>query len=193
MSDSVVIAPSRRLSAKERKIFDRVLSEFSHLVPSDAEQLTQYSEAAIRYQVAAKEIKQNPTVEIAVVNRASGNITGFKIVRNPAFVTLREASAQMVSLGRRLMIDAHSAEKRMRMQSKKARSQSSVEADAITERDLRASLTQEQIEAAMTSNRKGGYLPFWCKTVEMEREFALYWLIEDALLGPDDDPNDNGH
>jgi phage terminase small subunit len=143
---NAALIPTRRLTTKERAVFERLTQEFNHLSSSDAEQLTQYAEAVIRYQIAAKETKKNPTVSIPVVNRSTGNTTGHKVVRNPAFVTLREASAQMISLGRRLLIDAHSAEKRLRMASKLARSAAAVAANSS---DYEANLTEEQIETKM--------------------------------------------
>src|SRR5450631_2173706 len=105
MNNSATLMPTRRLNSKEREVFKRVKDEFSHLTNSDAEQLTQYAETIIRHQLAVTETKRHPTVSTPITNRATGNIVGSKDVRNPAFVTLREASAQMVSLGRRLLID----------------------------------------------------------------------------------------
>jgi hypothetical protein len=117
------ITPTRRLNAKERKVFDRVVADFTHFQPSDAEQLTQLAEATVRYEAAAKETKRNPTVSLPVINRASGNIVGEKVVRNPAYATLKEAQTAMNSLARRLMIDAHSAEKRQRLMTKRVRAE----------------------------------------------------------------------
>lgn len=126
------ITPTRRLNAKERAVFERVVSEFTHLQASDAEQLTQFAEAAVRYEKAAKDTKKNPTVSSPVVNRATGNVTGEKIIRNPAFITLKEAQTAMNSLGRRLLIDAHSAEKRQRLLTKRVRAEMSALLDSST-------------------------------------------------------------
>jgi hypothetical protein len=121
MSSDSLITPTRRISSKERKVFDRVLSSFEHLQASDAEQLTSYSEAVVRYETAAKECKEFPTIEQPVVNRASGNIVGHKVVRNTAHASMKEAGSQMISLARRLLIDTASANKRMTLLSKRAR------------------------------------------------------------------------
>ena len=84
--------PTRKLTAKERKVFERVLSEFIHLTSSDGEQLTQYAEAVIRYETAVKETKKHPIVSVPIINRSTGNLTGEKLIRNPAFVTVKENS-----------------------------------------------------------------------------------------------------
>jgi len=65
------IAPTRKLTVKERRVFHRVLSEFVHLTSADAEQLTQYAEAVNRYESAVKEIKKHPTISVPVINRAT--------------------------------------------------------------------------------------------------------------------------
>jgi len=116
-----LLVPTRRLKARERAIFDRITNQFNHLRESDAEQLTQYSEASIRYENALKETQKHPVVTVPVVNRSTGNIIGEKTVRNPAYATLKEATQQMTALARRLLIDAHSAEKRQRLLTKNAR------------------------------------------------------------------------
>ena len=179
------LAPTRRLTSKERKVFDRVASEFTHLEPSDSEQLSQYAEAVIRYQIAAKETKRHPTVSLPVVNRTTGNVTSSKTVRNPAFLNLREASAQMVSLGRRLLIDAHSAEKRLRLKSKLARSLSGIEASKLAENEALESVTEEQIQAVIDESRKG----FLGLNPAQLRAFAI-WVLTDPILNmPEDDPD----
>jgi len=104
------LRPTRRISTRERAVFDRILRDFRHLRPSDAEMLTQYAETVVRYEIAAKETKKQPVVSVPIVNRASGNVTGEKQTRNPAFATLRESQQQMTALARRLMIDAASIE-----------------------------------------------------------------------------------
>jgi len=144
---NITIVPTRRLTAKERSVFDRVVSDFVHLQGSDAEQLTQYAEAVVRYQTAAKEIKKNPNISIPVVNRATGNIVGEKLVRNPAFATVKETQTQMNTLARRLMIDAHSAEKRQRLLTRKARALAAVESKHSSDSSLLAGITEEQIKA----------------------------------------------
>ena len=141
---NTTLTPTRRLTTKERAVFEKVTDEFSHLTCADEEALTQYAEAVSRYHLAAKDTKRHPTVSIPVVNRATGNIVGSKDVRNPAFVTLRESSAQMVSLGRRLLIDAHSAEKRLRMDSKLARSAAAVAADGNKANPSAGEMTDEE-------------------------------------------------
>lgn len=151
-----MLKPTRRLNAAERAVFDKVCADFVHLAPTDAEMLTQYAEAAARYQTAAKETKKNPTVSVPVINRASGNIVGQKVVRSPSFVTLKEAQSQMNALARRLLIDAHSAEKRQRLLTKKARAlQASEQAQAasndaqpFTEAEI-AAMEQELLSQAV--------------------------------------------
>lgn len=139
-SDQLTLLPTRRLTAKERAVFDRVSSQFAHLTASDAEQLTQYAESSVRYEAAVRETKKHPTVSQPVINRTTGNVVGEKPVRNPAFATLREAQAQMVSLGRRLLIDAHSADKRQKLLTRKSRSLTAAEQDtpALTEARMAA-------------------------------------------------------
>jgi len=115
-----LLVPTRRLKARERAIFDRITNQFNHLRESDAEQLTQFAETAIRYETALKETRKRPVVIVPIVNRSSGNVVGEKTVRNPAYATLKEATQQMTALARRLLIDAHSAEKRQRLATKNA-------------------------------------------------------------------------
>ena len=102
-------------------MFRRILSEFQHLSTSDAETLTTYAEAVVRYDAARRETKKNPTVQTPVINRSTGNITGTRSARNPAFATLREALAQMTTLARRLLLDPASANKRATLLTKRAR------------------------------------------------------------------------
>lgn len=156
-SETSLLEPTRRLSTAERRVFDQIRGDFVHLVASDAEMLTQYAEAAARYQTAAKETKKNPTVSMPVVNRASGNVVGEKIVRNPAFVTLKEAQSQMNALARRLMIDPASAEKRQRLLTKKARALVAAEQAAASNRAERqyteaeiAAMEEELLSHAVT-------------------------------------------
>lgn len=140
------ISPTRRLTPKERKVFDRVTSEFVHLQASDAEQLTQYAEAVVRYQTALKETKANPTVTAPVVNRSTGNVVADKVVRNPAFITLKESQAQLNTLARRLLIDASSADKRNRLLTKRARTLAAIESKHSSDTALLDGLSEEQIE-----------------------------------------------
>jgi phage terminase small subunit len=148
------LTPTRRLNKAERTVFDRVNAEFIHLTPSDAEQLTSYAEAVVRYEVAVKETKKHPTIAIPVVNRTTGNVTGERITRNPAFATMREAMAQMVSLGRRLLIDAHSADKRQRLLTKKSRAMTAAEAKHAADGSAVAELDEGTIQTKMDELRK---------------------------------------
>ena len=166
------ITPTRKLTVKERKVFDRVLAEFIHLAPSDAEQLSQYAEAVIRYEKATKESKRHPTVSIPVVNRATGNIVGDKVVRNPAFATIKEAQSQVTALARRLMIDAHSSEKRQRLLTKKARALAASEAKSASNASALNSVTEGQIQAEMVEVAN----LYTNATVEVLRQEALWRL-----------------
>ncbi len=152
-SSTASIIPTRRLRAKDRVVFDKVLSDFIHLQPSDAEQLTQYAEAVIRYRTAEKETRKHPTISTPVINRSTGNVVGEKTARNPAYVTMREAHSQMNSLARRLMIDATSADKRQRLLTKKARALAACEATGAESRSAVANLTEVQIEAQIEEFR----------------------------------------
>lgn len=169
------LTSTRRLSSKERAVFDRVTSEFVHLAASDAEQLTQYAEAVVRYQTAAKETKKSSTVSIPVVNRATGNVTGEKIIRNPAFATLKEALSQMNALARRLLIDAHSAEKRQRLLTKKARALVAAETQSASSEAALANLSEEQIEEELESLRQANV--YSLATSEFLRQYAIWRLI----------------
>lgn len=186
-----VITPTRRLTAKERKVFERVISEFAHLSVTDADMLTRYAETSLRYVDALKETKKSPTVKQPVINRSTGNVTGYKEIRNPAFRTLTEAQSQLNSLSRRLLIDAASENKRLILQSKKSRAFTASEQATRSARDILASITEERIESELTRNFSLGYMPWWCETYEMQRSFTLYWIIANIELGPDD-PDDNG-
>jgi P27 family predicted phage terminase small subunit len=146
-TETPILAPTRRLNTKERDVFNRVVAEFAHLTASDEEQLTQYCEAVVRYQIAAKETKKNPLVSTPVVNRSTGNIVGDKLGRNPAWITLKESQTAMNSLARRLMIDASSANKRQSLLTKKARALSGIESQSIADNAVLASITEEQIQA----------------------------------------------
>jgi hypothetical protein len=77
------------------------------------------------------------------------------------------------------------------MQSKKARSLSSVEAENLAHHNILESLSEEMIEAEVKRNCELGYMPFWNTTDDAQREFTLYWLVEFALFGPDE-PDDSG-
>jgi phage terminase small subunit len=172
-----VLVPIRRLTGKEKKVFDRVVSDFDHLNQTSAEMLCRYSEAFVRYEDASKEVKRHPTVKQPVVNRSTGNVTGFKEIRNPAFRTLAEAQSQLNSLARRLLIDAASETKRLTLQSKKARSFSALEHEVRNERDIRASLTEEQIADGFERYLKRYVFPPWCDD-EMNRELVIEWLCD---------------
>jgi len=126
------LEPTRRLTSKERRVFDRVSNEFEHLSVLDEEQLTQYAEAVIRYETALKQTRKHPTISVPVVNRSTGNVTGEKHVRNTAFATIKESLSQANTLARRLLIDAHSAEKRQRLLTKRARAAAGKEALVAT-------------------------------------------------------------
>lgn len=152
--EKITLSPTRRLNKAERTVFERVNSEFIHLTTSDAEQLTAYAETVVRYEIALKSTKKNATISVPVVNRSTGNVTGEKIIRNPAFATLKEAQSQMVALARRLMIDAHSAEKRQRLLTKKSRAMIAAEqkqaADSASIADIDESAVQAKIDELRT-------------------------------------------
>jgi phage terminase small subunit len=177
MDPNPTLTPTRRLTSKERAVFDRVASEFVHLTPTDEEQITQYAEAVARYTSAAKECKKHPTISLPVVNRSTGNITGEKIVRNTSFASLKEAQTQMNSLARRLMIDAHSAEKRLRLASKIARSAFGIVASEVAANIAALSITEKQIEAVMR-DAAGRYTAM---SPAQLREYAI-WVLTDPYL-----------
>jgi phage terminase small subunit len=170
MSDLTAITPVRRLTKKERVVFDRVLADFSHLKSSDAEQITQYAEASIRYADAAKDTKKNPTVKVPVINRSTGNVTNYKDVRNPQFRTVKEAVSDMNSLARRLMIDAASENKRLVLESKKARAGTGKASMTAWEKAAMASVTEEQITFKMAER-------------ECSRESAIDLLTNPYVAG----------
>jgi uncharacterized membrane-anchored protein YjiN (DUF445 family) len=172
MPEQSVITPTRRLNKAQRAVFDRVIAEFIHLTSSDAEQLTQLAEATIRYQTAERETRKNPTISVPVVNRATGNITGEKIVRNPAFTTVKEAQSQMNALARRLIIDAASAEKRQRLLTKKARALAAAEAAKRQSQSAEAKLTEDEIQTEMDEVRK----VYITATEEVVRAEAIWRL-----------------
>lgn len=179
------ILPTRKLTAREQKVFDRVLAEFVHLTSADAEMLTQYCEAVARYQAAARETKKNPTIDLPVVNRATGNIVGHKPVRNPAFITLRESQSQANSLARRLMIDSVSTEKRQRLQSKQAKALAAREAKIVAESALKNGITEEQIQGEMERLRS----VYIHATEDVIRQQAIwFWTVYKPL---EDDPEAN--
>lgn len=149
LTQSITMTPTRRLKKAEREVFERVNSEFIHLTSTDAEQLTQYVEAVVRYEAALKQTTKHPTISVPVVNRSTGNITGEKIVRNPAFTTIKEAQSQMNALARRLMIDAHSAEKRQRMLTKRSRALAASESNTVSDAAALAEVSESQIQTEM--------------------------------------------
>jgi hypothetical protein len=169
----IVITPTRRLNTKEKKVFDRIVSEFSHLQSSDAEQLTQYAETQVRYVLSQNQAKRNPTVTVPVINRSTGNVTGEKTVRNnTAFATMKESAALLVSLGRRLLIDAHSAEHRSRLLTKRARALAASESKAAANAATLNAITEEQIEAGMQEQAK----TYTAATPDTLRQLALWHL-----------------
>jgi hypothetical protein len=179
MDPNPTLIPTRRLNSKERRVFDRVASEFNHLTPTDEEQITQYAEAVVRYSTASKDSKKRPTVTLPVVNRSTGNVTGQKIVRNTSFATLKEAQAQINSLARRLMIDAHSAEKRLRYTSKKSRSAAGVVASDVASNVALASITEAEIQAEIAVVAKR----YTLMTSAQVRAHAI-WRLTDPYLNP---------
>lgn len=187
VSNTAQITPTRRLATKERRVFDRVLSEFIHLTTSDAEQLTQYAEAVVRYEMAAKETKKHPTVSISVVNRATGNVTGEKLVRNTAFVTLREAQVQITALARRLLIDSHSAEKRQRALTKRSRALAASEAKSATHAAALNGVSEEQIEAEIEHMRIAR--EYIHAPDDVLRHEAIWYLTVCLPLLKDNDPD----
>jgi phage terminase small subunit len=177
--DIASIQPTRRLPAKERAVFRKVLADFIHLQPSDAEQLTQYAEAVVRYQKAEKETRKRPTISTPVINRSTGNVTGEKIIRNPAWATLKEAQQQMNTLARRLMIDATSADKRQRLLTKKARSLAAQETGSAESQSAIANLTEFQIQERIAELRK----VYTQATDDVIRDAAIWELtVCDPLL-----------
>jgi len=167
-----LIAPTRKLINKELDVFNRVLSESVHLTSADAEQLTQYAEAVIRYETALKQTKKHPTISVPVINRSTGNVTGEKRVRNPAFVTLKEALTQMNVLARRLMIDAHSAEKRQRLLTKRSQAMAASESKMAADSAVKNSITEKQIQAAMKMLAADSYFA----TEHVLRQHAIWYL-----------------
>src|SRR5690242_958918 len=121
------LKPTRRLKPAARKVFDNVSTSFVHLAATDAEALTAYSEWSAIYAEALRETQRSPMVSVPVVNRSTGNVVGERTTRNPMFASMREAQQHVTSLGRRLLIDAHSAEKRQRLLTKKARALAAAE------------------------------------------------------------------
>jgi phage terminase small subunit len=171
------INPVRKLSAKERKVFDRVVSDFSHIGQTASEMLCRFAEASVRYEDAVKDIKKNPTVKTAVINRSTGNIVGYKEVRNPAFRTLSEAQSQMNALARRLLIDAASENRRLTLLSKKSRALNADEEAYRDEKQCRDSLTEEQIAEGYERFVAGYGWPY-AHDEETKRNIVIEWLCE---------------
>ena len=172
-----VVMPNKRLAAKERRVFDRVVSEFAHLKQSDADMIARYSEAFIRYETAAAQVKRYPMVQKPTINRSTGNVVGTTPVRNPLFRTVAEAQSQMNSLARRLLIDAASENRRLSLQSKKARSAAAVAAESATR------YTEEEIEREALERAKR----FPLATAATLRQLAID--VFDDFFSPDwDDP-----
>lgn len=183
-SATSTLKPTRRLKAAASKVFEGVSSSFVHLTAADAEQLTQYAEWSAIYSDALRETQRSPTISVPVVNRTSGNVVGERITRSPSFATLREAQQQVTSLARRLLIDAHSADKRARLLTRKARALQALEAEqaAITAQTF----TEEEIEAEMNDLIRRGYTP----RGEALRNAALDYLrIKREIAGIEDDPD----
>lgn len=183
--NALPIIPTRKMTAREQKVFDRVLTDFVHLTPSDSEMLTQYAEAVVRYETAAKEAKKNPTISLPVINRASGNIVGHKDVRNPAFVTVREAQSQANSLARRLMIDAVSAEKRQRLQARRLQALAAKETKEAAQSAAEHGVTEEQIQMEMERCRS---VYINCSDSVLRHEAMWYLTVCKPL---EDDPEAN--
>jgi phage terminase small subunit len=164
------LVPTRRLLKKERAVFDRVASQFSHLKQTDEDMLTRYSEASVTYTEAVRQTKKHPTVKTPVINRSTGNVTGYKEVRNTAYRTVSESQSQLNSLARRLLIDAASENKRLLLQSKLSRAASGLDSLARSEREILASLTEEQITFKMAER-------------ECSRESAIDLLTNPYVAG----------
>lgn len=148
-TDAQTLKPTRRLTAAESRVFRQVSSDFVHFGSTDAEMLTAYAEAVVRYQDAAKEAKRKPTLTVPTFNKATGNKTGKKIIRNPALTTVKEAQQQMMSLARRLLIDPASAEKRQRLLTKKARAMAASEQAYAAQSDAAPKWSEEEITTMM--------------------------------------------
>ena len=178
------ILPTRRLPAGALAVFKKVQTDFIHLQSSDAEQLTQYAEAATRYQNAQKETRKRPTISTPIVNRATGNVTGEKITRNPAWLTLKEAQQQMNTLARRLMIDATSADKRQRLLTKAARALGALERGDAAKKAALDNLTEYQIQERMAKLRTIGFYTEAALRMEAIWQLTVY---EPLMNEPGDD------
>ena len=136
------VQPTRRLLKAEMVVFSRVLGEFPHLQASDSELLTQFAETVIRYEKALKDWKKRPEIE-TTITQGRQQIT--KTVPNPARVVVKQAQQAMVSLSRRLLIDAASVDKRMKLLAKKAFANGETVDDYVS--DGTYGFTEDQIKA----------------------------------------------
>lgn len=153
-----LIEPTRKLSAKERREFNRIVASGPHLTPADGRVIADLAGLYVRRAEADADARKNKTIEQPIINRSTGNIVGTRQVRNPAFVTLRETSVQIGRLERALLLLPSQASKRLRLLTKQAQAAAENEQQHADEYQRHVAISDEDIQGLMDywrSGRKG--------------------------------------
>lgn len=183
----VILEPTRRLAPKERRQFERVVGQYSHFLPGDADALTRLAVAYARYIDAEKDTRKNPMVQIPVVNRSTGNVTGHKPARNPAFATLKEMAQLIARLERNLLIGPAYDAKRQAMLTKRARAAQGAAEDAAEESAIDSAITPEviaaEIEDVESTFGPDYFTPEQAEHVALHHLRIVYPLLVESIPG----------
>lgn len=189
MSDAVlfIIEPTYKLAIKERREFERILAQYSHFLPGDADALTRLAVLYSRYRSAERETKRKPMVDVPIVNRSTGNVTGHKQTRNPAFATLRETSVQIARLERNLLIGPAYDAKRQAMLTKRARAAQGAEQAAAEESAIEIAITPAviaaEIEDIQSIHGPDYFEPGQAERIALDHLRIVYPLLVEDIPG----------
>jgi len=142
----LLIEPTRKRSAKERREFDRIVANNPHLTAADARPITDLAILNVRIADSDTEVKKTPNIQVPQINRSTGNIVGHKPARNPAFATLREARVQAHRLDRQLLIGPQFAAKRLRLLTKQAQAAQAIETEHSDSYKRQEAISEQDIE-----------------------------------------------
>ena len=118
----IVLEPTRQLSAKERREFERVVGQNPHFLPGYADALTRLAIAYAGYKKAEHEVRKRPTITVQKFNRSTGNVAGTVEKRNTAaFANLNAFAKQIAALERNLLSGPTYDARRQAMLTKRAR------------------------------------------------------------------------
>jgi len=110
-SDSAPKVP-RDLSAVAKRLWKRLVAANIHLDESTTELLAAYCESYANWCLAQSDIREHGlTLKEPVVNRSTGNVVGYKVVKNPSVTIAKDEKQAMQSLAAKLGLDPTSRER----------------------------------------------------------------------------------